>query len=898
MIHKRAALDRRVGLSLGLSMRALPTGTVTFLFTDIEGSTRLLEELGVAYRAVQEDHFRLMRAAINDGDGVEIRTEGDAFFVVFPTARGAVRAAAAAQRAFAAHIFPHGEPIRVRMGMHAGEGVLGGDDYLGMDVNRTARIAAAAHGGQVLLSESARALAEPGLPEGVSLRDLGEHRLKDLTRPEHMYQLVIEGLPAEFPTLTTLDARPNNLPAQLTSFVGRDEQIATVERLLPESRLLTLTGSGGTGKTRLALQVAAEVLADFPDGAFFVDLSAITDPALVTSEIGVTLGVAEDPGRPILESLKDYLRDRELLLLLDNFEQVADAAAAVAELIEAARKLKVLVTSRVVLHLYGEREVVVPPLILPDPAHLPDLTSLSHYEAVALFIERAAAVEPDFAVSNENAPAVAEICVRLDGLPLAIELAASRVKLLSPQAILSRLEQRLPLQAATVRNLPERQRTLRGTIDWSYDLLERAERKLLARLSLFAGGATLEAAEAVGNPGGELGLDVLDGLASLVDKSLLRRTEAPEGETRFVMLRTIREYAEDRLREDFDAADTAGRHAAFFLALAEEAAPHLTTEHQVRWLDRCEREHDNLRAALRWSVEDEDAETGLRIVAAVWRFWQQRGHLREGLRWAEDLLAVAPDRRSPARARAHSAAGGLAYWLDDTDTTARHYEEGVAIARELGDPRLTMEATYNLGFVPLVSEDPEGARPLFQEALAIARELDDPAWIVPIMGDLAYVDVVTGNYAEAISLLEEVTEDARRLGHRFRLADDLTALGHAHLGAGNHDAARPFLREGLELLVEDANLPMMVTSLFFYAVLAGAEGQHERAACLWAAGEELRASIGGAPSAVMKLEDPTAAAREAIGDEAVDRAVAEGRAMDLDKAVAYAMEEPSAIPPS
>jgi predicted ATPase/class 3 adenylate cyclase len=899
MIHKRAALYRRVGLSPGLSMRALPTGTVTFLFTDIEGSTRLLEELGERYRAVQDDHFRLMRAAIAEGEGAEIRTEGDAFFVVFHTAPQAVQAAVAAQRALADHHWPHGEPLRVRIGLHTGEGILGGDDYLGIDVNRAARIAAAGHGGQVVLSEATRALAEASLPAGVSLRDLGRHRLKDLARPERLYQLVIDGLPAEFPALKTLDARPNNLPAQLTSFVGREEAIATVKALLADARLLTLTGPGGTGKTRLALQVAAEVLADFADGAFFVDLSAITDPGVVPSEIAGALGMAEEPGRPIVESLKDHLRDRELLLVLDNFEQVPDAAPAVLGLVEAAPKLKVLITSRAALHLYGEREIPVPPLLLPDPAHLPDLTSLSQYEAVALFIERAAAVRPDFAVTNENAPAVAELCVRLDGLPLAIELAASRVNLLSPQTILARLEQRLPLLATTARNVPERQRTLRGAIDWSYDLLDEPERRLLARHSVFAGGATVEAVEAVANPGGDLGVDALEGLASLVDKSLLRRTETAGGEGRFGMLETIKEYAGDRLAESFDAADTARRHAEFFVALVEEAEPHLTTAEQVTWLDRCEREHDNIRAVLRRSLKGGDPQTGLRIVAALWRFWQQRGHLREGLQWAEDILAMTSDPPTPARARAHSAAGGLAYWLSDMEKTARHYEAGAAIARELGDRRLTMEATYNLGFIPLASEDPESARPLFQDALAIARELDDPEWIVPMMGDLAFVEgVATGNYAEAIPLLEEAIEMARKLGHRFRLADDLTALGRAYVMTGDLDGARRVLREGLGLLVEDENLPLIVTSIFFYAALAGAEGRHERATRLWAAADELRESIGGAPSAVMKLEDPTGAARKAIGDEAVDRAVAEGRAMDLDKAVAYAMEEPSVTPPS
>jgi predicted ATPase/class 3 adenylate cyclase len=872
-------------------MAQLPTGTVTFLFTDVEGSTRLLEELGERYRQVQHDHFEMMRAAIEEGDGIEVRTEGDAFFVVFPSATGAVRAAAAAQRAFAEHRFAHGGPVRVRMGIHTGEGLLGGDDYLGLDVNRAARIAAAGHGGQVLLSEATRALAEGSLPPGVSLRSLGQHRLKDLARPEHLYQLVVEGLPADFPVLKTLDARPNNLPAQLTSFVGRGDQIAAVRAVLSDWRLITLTGPGGTGKTRLALQVTAEVVTDFGDGTFFVDLSALADPTVVPSEIAGTLGVAEEPGRPILESLKDYLRERELLLVLDNFEQVLDAAPAVMELVEAAPRLKVLVTSRAALHLYGEREIPVPPLALPDPAHLPGLTSLSQYEAVALFIERAAAVKPGFAVTNENAPAVAELCVRLDGLPLAIELAASRVKILSPRDILDRLEQRLPVLAATARNLPERQRTLRGAIDWSYDLLEEPERRLLARLSVFAGGATLEAVDSVANPDGDL--DVLDGLSSLVDKSLLRQIETREGETRLVMLETIREYSGDRLAEDFDAEETASRHTELFVALAEEAEPHLTTEEQAPWLDRCEREHDNIRAVLRRSLARRDAEMGLRIVAALWRFWQQRGHLREGLKWAEDLLGLAPEQRTRARARAHSAAGGLAYWLGDTETTAHYYEEGAAMARELGDRRLIMEATYNLAFIPLLTEDPEPARPLFEEALAIARELDDPAWIVPTMGDIAFADVLLGNYAEAASLLQEVIHLAREHGQRFRLADDLTALGRVRTMTGDHDAAGQALREGLELLAEDQNLPMMATNLLFFATLSSAEGRHERAVRLWGAGEALREVFGGAPLGVIKLEDPVPAAREAIGDEAVDQAMAEGRAMDLDKAVAYALEQPS-----
>src|SRR6266542_2088011 len=549
--------------TLLIHMPELPTGTVTFLFTDIEGSTRLLQELGDRYAAVRDEHAEIVRRAIAEGDGVEVSTVGDSFFAVFRSPAGAVRAAVVAQRGLAAHDWSPPLAVRVRMGLHTGEGIPGGDSYVGIDVNRASRIADAAHGGQVIVSDATRGLVEHALPEGTSLRDLGEHRLKDIIHPERLHQLVVEGLPADFPPPRTVDARPNNLPAQLTSFVGREEDVAEVERLLARPRLLTLTGAGGTGKTRLALQVAAKMLKEFRDGAYFVDLSSVTDPALVPSAVAGALGVPEVAGRPILDGVKDHLRDRELLLVIDNFEQVAEAGPVIEDLLTAAPGLKVLVTSRVVLSLRGEHEYVVPPLEPPDPERLPDVLTLGRFEAVQLFTERALAVQPGFRLTEENAPAVAEITARLDGLPLAIELAATRTKLLTP---------------------PQRQRTLRDAIAWSHDLLGGADRALFARLSVFRGGWTLEAAEAVCDPEA-LGLDVLEGLGSLVDKSLVRMTGPDGGEPRFSMLETIREFGQEALRAVGDLDSVRRRHAEYFLGLAVEAESHLTGDDQVEWLD-------------------------------------------------------------------------------------------------------------------------------------------------------------------------------------------------------------------------------------------------------------------------------------------------------------------------
>src|SRR5215218_2543278 len=579
-------------------MSVPPTGTVTFLFTDIEGSTGLWERDSSAMQAALARHEEILHSAIGAHRGYVFKTVGDAFCAAFPTAPEALEAALYAQRALFAEEWPKeiGQ-LRVRMALHTGAAEARGGDYFGPPLNRVARLLSAAQGGQVLFSVATQELVRDQLPTGAELRDLGEHRLKDLIRPEWIFQLVARGLPAEFPPLRTLEGRLNNLPLQVTPLVGRERVVDEVRRRLlrPELRLLTLSGPGGIGKTRLALQAAAELLDEFQDGVFFVPLATVTDPQLVVSAVMGTLGVREVGDLSLVETLKRYLRDKQMLLVLDNFEQVLAAAPVVTELLEAPR-LKVLTTSRTALRLYGEQEYAVPPLAVPDTGRLPEPEALSHYDAVKLFIERAEAAKADFSITNENAPAVAEICARLDGLPLAIELAAARVKLLPPRAMLGRLGRRLKLLSGGARDLPERQRTLRGAIEWSHTLLEEGEKTLFARLAIFSGGRTLEAIEAVCDAQGDLPMDAFDGVSSLVDKSLLRQEEGPEGEPRFMMLETIHEYAREKLRESGEAEEIGHAHARHFLGLAEEAE--LTGPEQAWWLERLEAEHDNLRTTL------------------------------------------------------------------------------------------------------------------------------------------------------------------------------------------------------------------------------------------------------------------------------------------------------------
>jgi predicted ATPase/class 3 adenylate cyclase len=876
-------------LDCSTQMQELPTGIVTFLFTDIEGSTRLLQELGPRYAAIQARHGAILRHAIAELGGVEVNTEGDSFFVAFAAPAAAVAAAVQVQRDLSAEKWPLDGGVRVRMGIHTGEGVLGGRDYLGIDVNRAARIAAAAHGGQILISEATRALVEQSTPDGASLRDLGPHRLRDIAHPVHLYDVVIEGLPCDFPPPRTLDARPNNLPVQLTSFVGREEEIAAVRALLGRARLVTLTGTGGTGKTRLALAVATEMLPEYSAGVFFVDLSSLVDPALVPSAVAAALSVPEVAGRPILDTLADSLRPKQLLLVLDNFEQVVEACPVIETLLTSAPKVKVLVTSRVTLALRGEHEYEVPPLEPPLREDVANVAKLMRVDAVRLFAERAMAASPGFEVTKENAEAIAAITARLDGLPLAIELAATRTKVLTPKQIRARLHERLSILTSGPRTLPERQRTLRGAIAWSFDLLEPAEQKLFSSLSVFNGGFTIESAEAVC-----VGVDVFEGVSSLVDQSLLRRSEPGEAEVRFFMLETIREFGLERLRESGDLDERRRQHADHFLALAAAAEGHLVAEDQVEWLDRLDVEHPNVRAALRWAIDAGDVARAQEAAGAIWRFWQQRGHLAEGRGWLEEVLTM-PEGRAPsaARAKALIGLGGVAWWQKERETAGEAYEEALAIERQLGDPARTAEALYNLAFVA-AGDDIESAAHLLEEALELFRRAGHQAGVAQVLGMLVIREAEAGNWPAVATSLEETTAIWRRLGDRLHLAFDLVWLAFSYGRMGDAARARSAGLDALRLFCEVDNPTGIGITLVDLAFLATWEGRHEDAIRLAGASESLRQRVGGPPGGFAGLleGDPAAEARVHLSEERAARAWEEGLTMSLDDAVALARREP------
>ena len=872
----------------------LPTGTVTFLFTDIEGSTRLLGHLGGRFPAVLEEHQRLLREAFTSAGGVEVSTEGDSFFVVFSRAADAVEAAVGAQRALAAHPWEPDSQIRVRMGLHTGDGVLGADDYVGLDVHRASRIAAAGHGGQIVVSEPTRALVAPAAPDRVSFRDLGEHRLKDLPEPERLYQVVAAGVEQDFPAIRTGDARRGNLPLQLTSFIGRRREVDEAKKALGETRLLTLTGPGGTGKTRLSLQVAAEAQDEHPDGTYFVALAPLTDASLVAPTIAQALGLREQPGRPAMEIILEHLRGHRVLLVLDNFEQVLDAADQVGELLGSSPDLRVVVTSREALHVQGEREYPVPTLGLPDPARLPPLEALSQYEAVALFIERARAVRPDFQITNENAPAVAEICARLDGLPLAIELAAARVKLLSPQAMLKRLENRLTLLAGGARDLPARQQTLRGAIAWSYDLLDEEERRFFARLSVFLGGFTLEAVDAVCAEG--LATDALDGVSSMVNKSLLRQTESPHGEPRFFMLETIREFATERLAESEDAATVPARHAAYFLDVAASAAPDLFGAKQADLLDALQQDHDNFRAAITWAADSRELSTALRLGGALWRFWQMRGHLREGAERLGQLVDSPGAEEDPeALAAALEGAGGITYWMGRWDEAERYYTRCLELRRRLGDRAALAEALYNLSFVYAVPAPPrqdlERALRLNDEALQIYQELDDRRGRGKVLWNIAHVEERRRNPSQSRDAARRAVELFREVDDRFGLGWALHSEGIAEAQLQEFDEAESAFTEAMEIFSMAGDHTGIALLLGDFGFLAGSLGDTRRGSRLW--GAALAAEERSGQALVSNFDENVfgwgTAIRGSLSEQEYERLVAEGREMEMEEAIRFAL---------
>jgi predicted ATPase len=775
---------------------------------------------------------QLLRTAFQQQHGSEVDTQGDAFFVAFARATDAVSAAITAQRALASHAWPAGVAVHVRMGLHTGEPERSAEGYVGLDVHYAARIMSAGHGGQVLLSEATRHLVAHELPEGVSLRDVGKHRLKDVERPTHLFQLVIAGLAADFPALRTLDNAPCHLPAQLTPFIGREREGAAACSLLlrQDVRLVTLTGPGGVGKTRMALQVAEQLCQHFVDGVFFVSLAPLRDPALVLPTLAQTLTIREVAGQPLPERLVEELRGKQMLLLLDNFEQIMGAAPQIADLLAACPQLKVLITSREVLRVQAEHEFVVPPLTLPDAKRLPDLDALSHSEAVALFLQRAEVVKPGFHLTETTASAIAEICIRLDGLPLAIELAAARMKLLSPQALLARLGQRLAVLTGGTRNAPTRQQTLRNTIAWSYDLLEAEEQKVFRSLSVFAGGCVLSAAESVCTAESDEPLSVLDTLASLLDKSLLQRGEQDGEEPRFTMLETLREYGLEALAESGEAQSVRQAHAMYYLAWLETEGPKLEGSQESRWFERLEQEQDNLRAAMKWALAQGesggDMELALRLGVAMRALWSVRGNYSEMRAFLEQALARDKGSPTAVRAKALRAAARLAEVQGDISQAQAFSEESLTLFRQIGDQTGIALALHALADIVWVKGDLATARTQGEESLALFRELGDEDDMAELLLHLATLSIDQGEYERARALLEEGLQVYRRLRSQSGIADSLLSLARVHLLAqGDLATVRSLLEESFSLFSELGDKESTAYCYSIWGMIAFYEGE-------------------------------------------------------------------------
>jgi predicted ATPase/class 3 adenylate cyclase/Tfp pilus assembly protein PilF len=862
-------------------MSSLPSGTVTLLFTDIEGSTRLLRELGDDYAALLERHNQVVRRACEHQAGVEVGTYGDSFFVAFRTAPQAAVAAVEAQRGLA------GLGLAVRMGLHTGSPLLAGDDYVGLDVHRAARICAAAHGGQVLLSQVTSELVT------AQVRDVGEHRLKDLAEPQRLFQLLAPGLREDFPPPRSLGGR---IPHPSTRLVGRRLELAELEGLVEAgTRLLTLLGPGGIGKTRLALELAAEASARLGLGVYVVEAAALDDLDLLREAIGRELGIGE--GGLTAGSLAEHVLDRETLLVLDNLEQL-DAAPLAVELLAAAPRLRILATSRVPLRVAGEYRYEVRPL--------------SDREGVELFLARARSA----GASVVDDHALHEICARLDGLPLAIELAAARARVYPPAALLRRLDRRLWLLTGGPRDAPERQRTLRAAIAWSFDLLEEPEQEAVAALAVFQGGFTFEAAEEVAGAGAEL-------VEALVERSLVRAEERG-GEPRFQQLETIREFGRERL-ESLGRSEAAARlHAEHFARLAADAEQALTGSEQEVWLDRLEREHENLRAALRYA-HAHDLELGLVLTGSLWRYWEARNHLREIGTWLDAAFEDGADSPTPGRARALLVAGRISTYDGRYEAAVAQFERSLEIARTSGDDFTSAFALAQLGWIEIARGDYAKAERLCREAVEIARAAADPWMLGSTLAILAGALLEQGELEAARGLLRESVVEARKRGDKRALANQLMNVAWAGIVASEPAEARLLYEESLELARELDDVTLVASGLYGLGLEANEAGDRVRARSLLAEALELQretgerqrvaetfaelalavaevdpalaarllgvtearyGELGTAPPArdEERLDRTRAAVRGALGEELYERELDAGRGLGLDQA--------------
>jgi predicted ATPase/class 3 adenylate cyclase len=873
-------------------MPELPTGTVTLLFSDIEGSTTLLRRLGDRYGEALSAQRLLLRTAFGSFRGHELGTEGDSFFVVFESAGDAVRCCLAGQRALAGHDWPGGEVVRVRMGLHSGEPSRHEDGYSGLDVHRAARIAAAAHGGQVVLSDATRLLAASQLAADVSLRDLGWHRLKDIEAPEHIYQLVASDLPDRFPALKSLGA-PSRLPVPLTPLVGRDADLGQVCAALtgPVIRLVTLTGTGGVGKTRLSLAAAASLDQEFPHGVFFVALATVREGEVMWKTIADTLDVIGDGSAA--DAVTAYLARRRALLVLDNLEQLHGAAGVVAGLLAVAPDLAVLATSRRPLHLPGEQEQPVPPLELPREVGAEQVAASG---AARLFVQQAARARPGFAVTESNAADIAAICAHLDGLPLAIELAAARIRLLSPGALLARLGRGLDLASADV-GQPSRQQTLRHAIAWSYDLLNPNLAEVFRRLGVFAGGCELDAlavvaAVAPGQGAEEIAAEPLDLATGLHDLSLITVTEGPDGEPRVGMLETIREFALERLEQAGDAEGARFRHARYYAGVAERADEQLrgSGPAHLAALDRLEAEHDNMSAALAWSLPTpaasqvpgraERAAIGLRLVQALAYFWYRHGYVLEGRRWLERAIDLAaPDGGAPLAELAHWL-GVLMQQQGEPQAAAQLLERSLAIWRDLGDRDQQARELNSLGITHHHLGNVDGARSLLEESAAISREVGSDFRLAPALTNLGQLESDAGNFDRATQVLQEALAIDRKQGDMLGVAIDQQSLAGVSLRAGRAQEARDLLSSMAAYVVSAGDPELLATTLELCAANAAQFGEALRAARLTGAAQSIRQKTGIPIKQPEMLEQFLAPVRATIASERWDVELAAGRALN------------------
>jgi predicted ATPase/class 3 adenylate cyclase len=807
-------------------MDSLPTGTVTFLFTDIEGSTHLAQTYPDEWDSLQARHHTILRLAIEAWNGYIFQIIGDAFCAAFSTAHDGLSAAIDAQRNLQTENW-RDQPVKVRMGIHTGSAEWIGGDYHGyLTLAKVQRIMSVANGAQVISSNASIEMVRGKLPSNVSLLDLGEHRLKGILNPEHLWQVCGSGLLQDFPPLPSLNTIPNNLPVQLTSFVGREKEIAEVKHQLNTHRLVTLTGSGGTGKTRLSLQVAAEVLDHFTHGVWFVELAPLTDPELVPQIILSTIGISEQPSKAQIEILKEYLHGKNIMIVLDNCEHLIESSASVVNiLLNAAPYLRILASSREALGVKGELSYPVPSLSLPDIKHLPVLKQLSKYEAVQLFIDRALLVAPHFEVDKNNAPFIAQICYRLDGIPLAIELAAARVKMLSPEQISARLDDRFRLLTGGARTSLPRQQTLRALIDWSYDLLSDNERLLLERLSAFAGGWTLEAAEEVCAGDSVENYDVLEHLTQLVNKSLVTVMEnSQSGETRYRMLETIQRYANEKLVQSGKNDELRGKHLAYFVKLVEQAEPELYRADQVFWFNKLDDELGNLRIALEWALAT-DIEAGLLIASISWRFWDTRGYLRELGNWLSQLLEI-HTRANTLHTQSLAVYSFCYYRQANFYEAIKLAEYSLQMSRTLSSRRLEAFSLSLLGMITLLHGGVGEGTHLLEQGLAIYRALGDKIGQANTLERLSYL---INSSEGAITTIKESLGLYRELGNLNGIAVCLSQLSQITIWSGDFSSSAPWLEEALSISRQLGNQTIEGNALQDSGYLAYCQGNYQQA---------------------------------------------------------------------